>query len=231
MSEPADFPHEHRGPVGRRLLLAAVFSVLACVAPVPPSDAAPPLALTLDPSEQAAVGRIEDYLNRIETVRAQFLQASSNGELAEGELYISRPGRLRIEYQPPVPILVVADGTFLIYNDRELNQVSYIPLGSTPAGILLDERISLTGGDLTITGFTKEKGTFHVTLVRTDNPMEGSLTLVLTDAPLTLRKWAVTDAQGIVTNVSLVKAEFGVPLDPELFRFKNPKILQDQFPE
>jgi outer membrane lipoprotein-sorting protein len=68
-----------------------------------------------------------------------------------------------------------------------------------------------------------------VTLVRTENPMEGSLTLILTDSPLTLRQWAVTDAQGIVTNVSLVKAKFGVPLDPQLFRFKNPKIFQDKF--
>jgi outer membrane lipoprotein-sorting protein len=69
----------------------------------------------------------------------------------------------------------------------------------------------------------------RVTLVRTDNPMEGSLSLFFTDSPLTLRKWAVTDAQGIVTDVSLVKTQFGVPLDPQLFRFKNPKIFRDQF--
>lgn len=230
MSEPTRFHPENKVSGGRRLFLAVVFSVLAVLNPLLPSAATPPPALALGQSEQAAVERIEAYLNRINTVSAQFLQASSNGEVAKGDLYISRPGRLRIEYQPPVPILVVADGTFLIYHDRELNQVSYIPLGSTPAGILLDDRISLTGGDLTITGFAHEEGTFQVTLVRTDNPMEGSLTLVLTDAPLTLRKWAVTDAQGIVTNVSLVKANFGVPLDPELFRFKNPKILRDQFP-
>ncbi len=185
--------------------------------------------MALGKSELAAVDRIQAYLNRIKTVRSQFLQASSNGELAEGNLYISRPGRLRIEYQPPVPILIVADGTFLIYHDRELNQVSYIPLGSSPAGILLEDRISLTGGDLTVTDFKQEKGTLRVTVVRTDSPLEGSLTLVFSDAPLTLRKWAVTDAQGIVTNVSLVKAKFGVPLDPKLFRFKNPQIFQDEF--
>lgn len=185
--------------------------------------------MALAQSELDAVNRIEAYLNRIETVRAEFLQSSSNGATARGELYISRPGRLRIEYQPPVPILVVADGTFLIYHDRELNQVSYIPLGSTPAGILLDERIALTGGDLTITGFEQANGMVRVTLVRTDNPMEGSLSLFFTDSPLTLRRWAVTDAQGIVTDVSLVKTQFGVPLDPELFRFKNPKIFRDQF--
>lgn len=208
------------------MLLAVVFSALVCWAVVAPSAA--PTGAALGQSELAAIERIESYLNRIKTVRAEFLQASSNGELAKGEVYISRPGRLRIEYQPPVPILVVADGTFLIYYDRELNQVSYIPLGSTPAGILLEDRISLTNGDLTITGFEHENGTFRITLVRSDNPMEGSLTLVLTDSPLSLRKWSVTDAQGIVTDVSLVRAKFGVPLEPKLFRFKNPKIFQDK---
>ncbi len=203
---------------------------MVCVAPHSQPIAAPPAALALDQSERAAIERIQAYLNRIETVRAEFLQASSNGEVAKGNLYLSRPGRLRIEYQPPVPVLIVADGTFLIYHDRELNQVSYIPLGSTPAGILLQDRISLTGGDLTITDFKQENGTLHITLVRSDNPMEGSLTLVLTDDPLTLRKWAVTDAQGTVTNVSLVQAKFGIPLDAELFRFKNPKIFHDKFP-
>lgn len=230
MSEPADFRRENRVPVTRRRLLAGVFSLLTCLVPFSWTAAAPPPALLLGKSERAAIERIEAYLNRIKTVRAEFLQASSNGELAKGELYISRPGRLRIEYEPPVPILVVADGTFLIYNDRELNQVSYIPLGASPAGILLQDSISLSNGDLTVTGFERENGTFQVTLVRTNSPMEGSLTLVLTDTPLTLRKWAVTDAQGIVTNVSLVRAKFGTQLDPELFRFKNPKFPQNQFP-
>ncbi len=223
------FLHDTRVPHGRRLFLAVAFVVLACVVPVAQTAANPPPPVLLADSERAAVDRIQAYLNGIKTVEAEFMQASSNGELARGNLYISRPGRLRIEYQPPVPILVVADGTFLIYYDRELNQVSYIPLGSSPAGILLEDHISLIDGDLTITGFKQENGTFQVTLVRTENPTEGSLTLVLTDSPLTLRKWAVTDAQGIVTNVTLVKAIFGVPLDPKLFRFKNPKIFQDKF--
>lgn len=213
------------------MLFAIALAVVACGLAAPSgATAAPPADFALDPSERAAVDRIQAYLNRIKTLRAQFLQASSNGQVAKGDLYLSRPGRLRIEYEPPVPILIVADGTFLIYHDRELNQVSYIPLGSTPAGILLQDRIVLTGGDLTITGFERENGTVQITLVRADNPHEGSLTLVFTDDPLTLRKWTVTDAQGTVTHVSLVQASFGVPLDPKLFRFRNPKILDDRFP-
>jgi len=31
-----------------------------------------------------------------------------------------------------------------------------------------------------------------------------------------------------VTNVSLVDASYNVPLDPNLFRFKNPKIFDEK---
>ena len=228
MNEPSNFHRYNRSSRAGRLVLSVALWVLIWSASAIQAAAAP-VALALGQPELETVERIQAYLNSIDTVSAQFLQASSNGALAEGNVYISRPGRLRIEYAPPVPVLIVADGTFLIYHDKELNQVSYIPLGSTPAGILLDDRISLTGGDLTITGFRQDRGSIEVTLVRTENPMEGSLTLVFTDSPLTLRQWAVTDAQGLITNVSLVKATFGIPLDPELFRFKNPKLFQDRF--
>jgi outer membrane lipoprotein-sorting protein len=58
--------------------------------------------------------QIEDYLNNIRTIRARFRQVSSTGDVAEGYLYIQRPGRIRVEYDPPSPILIVSDGSFLI---------------------------------------------------------------------------------------------------------------------
>ena len=92
-------------------------------------------------------------------------------------------------------MLVVADGTFLIYNDRALDQVSYLPLGSTPAGILLADRISIDDPALTITDFTDDGTRLRLTLVRTDSPGEGTLTIVFDKAPLALVEWEVTDTR------------------------------------
>lgn len=188
-----------------------------------------PAALT--PQERALVDRIETYFNGVRTMRARFLQAASTGQTAEGSVALQRPGRMRIEYDPPVPVLIVADGTWLIYHDRQLNQISYLPLGSTPAGILVEDRIDLDGGELTITDFDRDAGVIRATIVRTASPAEGSLTLVFSENPLELQQWRVVDAQGVATTVSLSAIETGVKLDPELFRFVDPRGAPPAYPE
>ncbi len=101
--------------------------------------------------------------------------------------------------------------------------MNQIDIESTPAGILVQETVSFSSGAFTLTRFLRRADTARVTLVRTEDPQEGSLTLVFSDRPLTLRKWIVVDAQGVKTTVSLLKTRFGLPLNPELFTFEAPE--------
>jgi outer membrane lipoprotein-sorting protein len=191
--------------------------------------AARPQAADISREERAEINRIERYLNGMTTLQARFVQVSSNGQFAEGNLYISRPGKLRIEYDPPVPVLIVTDGRFLIYYDKQLEQVSHIPLGSTPASILTRPNISLTGGDLILTGFESKGETLRVTVVQASDPYSGRVSLIFDKDPLALSKWTVVDAQGIETDVSLRAAQVDVALDQNLFRFRDPRIFKDGF--
>lgn len=191
--------------------------------------AARPRAADISREERAEINRIERYLNGMTTLQARFVQVSSNGQFAEGNLYISRPGKLRIEYDPPVPVLIVTDGRFLIYYDKQLEQVSHIPLGSTPASILTRPNISLTGGDLILTGFESKGETLRVTVVQASDPYSGRVSLIFDKDPLALSKWTVVDAQGIETDVSLRAAQVDVALDQNLFRFRDPRIFKNGF--
>ena len=195
----------------------------ACLAAQPAGAA--PTAAVLDEAGRANVARIEAYLDGIRTLRSRFVQIASTGAVAEGELYLARPGRLRIEYRPPVPVEIVANNGWLVYHDTHLGQVSYVPVSSSPAGILVSETLSLTDGELTITGYERGSQATRITVVRTEEPHEGSLTLVFSDPPLSLRKWSITDAQGTVVDVSLIDARFGVAIDDETFRFRNPNFF------
>jgi outer membrane lipoprotein-sorting protein len=186
--------------------------------------------LQLDEEAHSQLQRIEASLNAIHTVRSPFRQSSSNGEIAQGELFLERPGRLRIEYKPPVPVLVVADGTFLIYYDRKLEQVSYIPLVSTPAGILLQKHISLSDKDLVVTAFERDDGTIRVGVARTAAESEGSIRLIFDEQTDTLQQWSVTDAQGITTLVTLEAPVFNAKIDPALFVFKDPRFKNRGLP-
>ena len=64
--------------------------------------------------------RIQKHLNSSKTVQARFLQVSSSGEYAEGQIFIHRPGRLRLIYDDPSPLLIVADGKHIYFIDRKI---------------------------------------------------------------------------------------------------------------
>lgn len=207
----------------RRLLMAVSGAALAAGVPALPALAAPKRA-ALSAQDRADVARAEEYLNAITTLKARFLQVAGNGNQAEGTAYLSRPGKMRLQYDPPSPMLVVADGTFLIVHDKELGEPSYIPLGSTPAGVLVRENVQLIGKDVTVTRVARLPGVLNVSLVEADEPEAGELTLVFSESPFALRQWRVVDAQGTTTTVSLYESQTGLKLDPKLFEFKDPNF-------
>lgn len=205
--------------------VAAILICLTSVVIISPAGAAEAVPATLSAEDQGDVKRIEAYLNDIKTLQAGFLQVASNGAVATGKLFMSRPGKMRFEYDPPAPILMIADGVFLIYIDKELEQVTHIWLNSTPVGVLVRENIALSG-DITLTKFEKGPGVIRTTISDTKDPEEGSITLIFSDHPLALRKWIVTDAQGVKTTVSLTGLQNGGVLDPNLFVFRSIKESQ-----
>jgi len=211
-------------PAGRRVRLALAL-VLALVALPPvasPAAAAPPKAATLSAQDHADAQRIEQYLNGIHTLAGRFQQYSPDGAAANGKIYLSRPGKMRFEYDAPSPILLIADGTFVVYVDNKLKQVTYLPIGSTPAWFLLRDKVSLEDG-VTITRFEHGPGVIRVTVVQTKSPDEGSLTMTFSDRPLDLKQWTVVDQQGKTTTVALSETRYDVPVSAQLFTFVDPR--------
>lgn len=211
--------------VGTLLAVALAFTAAAVLLP---KSADAKDAIGLETKQKAQVVKLQEYLNAISTMRARFMQVTSQGNFAQGEFLLSRPGRMRIEYDPPVPVLIVSNGSMVMYKDKELDQLSYVPLSSLPASMFIGEKVNFFGDDLMITDFEQSKGVMRITLQRSEDPMEGSLSLVFQDRPLMLKKWAVVDAQGITTTVSLLGPQFGESLDDALFKVENRTLKQNQ---
>jgi outer membrane lipoprotein-sorting protein len=181
----------------------------------------PLLAAAVDPADQRhELARIEGWLNGLRSLSARFVQFAPDGGRASGDLLFERPDKMRLDYDPPSPILIIANGWELIYVDRELEQTSHILTSSTPLGFLLEDEISFSG-DVTVDGFAKSDGQIQVTVTQTDEPEEGSITLFFTDEPLQLWRWAVTDAQGLTTHIVLEDVELDVAIDDDLFRYRE----------
>jgi outer membrane lipoprotein-sorting protein len=203
--------------------LCAALAALPLALPATPADAVIARTVKLSKEDIADLVRIEKSLNDIRTMQARFLQVSSDGDYAEGNIFLSRPGRMRIEYDPPRQIMVIADGSNVIYVDKELGQATAVLLVLTPAELILRANLSLIGDEILVTGFQRSPGVLRVSLVKANKPLEGQLTLVFSDKPLELRKWTVTDAQGIKTTVSLLGPRFGLALDKKLFDYQMPQ--------
>jgi len=180
-------------------------------------------ALALSPADQALVEQANAYFNQVHTLKAQFVQEAADGAEAKGTIYLDRPGKLRLEYAPPSPILVVAQGDTLVYYDSKLGQVSYVDLDATMAGVLVRPEVKLDEGDLEVTSVKHQAGTDSITVTKRDNANQGRITLVFTEKPFQLRQWQVVDQQGQTTIVTLYDAQSGLPLDEALFTFKDPR--------
>ncbi len=186
--------------------------------------ASPAFALT----EAEALAKAEGYLNGINTLQARFTQVNPDGSSNEGDLYISRPGKMRLAYDPPTPMLMVADGAFLIYVDTQMKDASHVDLNDTPAGLLLKKDLSFKDTDIKLGGVKSATGTVEIVASMAKDPTAGKLTLIFTEAPFELKQWRVLDAQRKEVVVTLQNVRLGGKMDPALFKYEARKKGQDR---
>ncbi len=198
-------------PLSRRTLCLTLLSVSLAAR-------AQTHAAVLSDADQSALTRVAAYLNGLRALKARFLQVGPDGATTTGTLWLERPGRMRFQYDPPSPLLLVAGGGTVVFHDAKLDQTTNIPVNQTPLGLLLADTIQLSG-DVTVTAFDRPEGQLLITLVRSKTPADGSLTLALNAAPLALVGWSVVDAQGRETRLRMSGVQPGGPYDARLFMF------------
>ena len=181
------------------------------------------LPLSAQASQEEALRQIETYLNSIKTLEADFVQTSSNGGTAEGKLYIAKPNKIRMEYDDPTSVLIVGDGNYIVYNDKELDQVTHIDYDDIPASLILANDIKIDGKNIKASNFYQDAGITSVTLDYKDKGDVGPITLLFSNNPLELKQWKIVDPQNIEVKISLYNSMQDGKLDDSLFKFKDKK--------
>ena len=170
-------------------------------------------------AENADLRKIEDYLNNLRSLKANFIQMASNGGSAEGKVYISKPSKLRMEYTAPEPLLIVGNGDYIIYYDKELDQITNIDYKDIPATVILTRQIKFDGANLKVTDLYKDSGQTAITVETPKTPGVKPITLVFDNEPFRLKQWKVIDPQNIEVTVSLFEVEQDANLSDSLFKF------------
>jgi outer membrane lipoprotein-sorting protein len=196
------------------LLLALCFGI--------PDPARPAIASSLTPEETTAVEEISSYFNSFKTLQGEFTQVSPQGRVSAGVFFLSKPGRLRFEYAPPNPFLVVSDGLWVVIEDRKQKTTDQYPLAATPLKLLLAEEINLLE-QAKITSVETSEGVSTIAVEDRNKLIPGRLVLVFDNNRKELAQWIVEDARGKRTTISLANLETGVDPDPKLFVVKIAK--------
>ena len=177
------------------------------------------------PATPEQVAFAEEYLNEIKSMQSEFIQVAPNGDVSTGTFFLSRPGKLRWQYNPPTPILIIANKGTVTYYDADLDEVSYIGEKETLASILTRPNIRFSG-DIEVVQATSEDKVLRVSLAQKGKRDDGILTLVFEQSPFLLRKLEVEDGAKNVTSINLNNPQLGVAISDKLFILQNPRFIK-----
>ena len=180
--------------------------------PADPSPASRP-----PPTRQSALANISAYFNSFRTMEGEFIQIGPRGEQSEGVFFLSKPGKIRFHYKPPVQLDVISDGRSVAIRDNKARTQDLYPLSKTPLRYLLDDKIDLTSSK-TVDEVVEEADLISLIIVEKSALVKGKLTLIFDRQSYELRQWIVTDAQGLNTSVAIFNTATGKPADLGLFR-------------
>lgn len=176
-------------------------------------------SIELTSEQTASIQEISSYINGFTTLQGDFTQISPKGNKSTGIFYISKPGKMRFEYAPPNPFLIVADGKWLTVKNRKKEKGDQYPLSQTPLRLVLNQDVDLIR-DTNILAYEEAGGLATLTLEDKGDSLGGKLILVFNRKRQALQQWIVVDRKGRQTTVSLENIVGGIDPDPQLFVVK-----------
>ena len=176
----------------------------------------------LSEQDQAALQQLNTYLNDISSMSGDFVQTSPRGQVANGVFYISKPGKMRFEYAPPSPLLVVSDGSWVTVMNTQRKRDDQYPLSTTPLKSVLADQVDLFR-DAIILSVEHREDLSAITMQEKGQLVAGQLTMVLDRANNELVQWIVIDGKGQRTSVELANINKEAQPDPKLFVVQRSK--------
>jgi len=172
----------------------------------------------LSAEQRAILERVNGYLSGVQALSGKFIQIGPDGTRTQGDFVISKPGRVRFEYDDPSPIELIADGSSVVVRDRRLATQDVYPLSQTPLRFLLADRVDLSKDTHLVAVYADD--VFVTVVVEEKSGIVGTsrLMIMFSAKDMQLKQWTVTDPQGYDTTVAVYNLDTSKRPDPALFK-------------
>ncbi|MGA7111615.1 MAG: outer membrane lipoprotein carrier protein LolA [Pseudolabrys sp.] len=172
----------------------------------------------LSAEQRAIVDRVNGYLSGVQALSGKFIQVGPDGARTQGDFVISKPGRVRFEYDDPSPIELIADGSSVVVRDRRLATQDVYPLSQTPLRFLLADRVDLSKDTHLVAVYADD--VFVTVVAEEKSGIVGTsrLMIMFSAKDMQLKQWTVTDPQGYDTTVAVYNLDTSKRPDPAMFK-------------
>jgi outer membrane lipoprotein-sorting protein len=172
----------------------------------------------LTAEQRSIIDRVNRYLSSTQVLSGRFIQVGPDGRRTQGDFFMSKPGRVRFEYDDPSPIQLIANGQDVVVRDRRLATQDVYPLSQTPLRFLLSDRVDLMRDTSLLAVYADD--VFITVVVEEKNGIVGTsrLMLMFGAKDMQLKQWTVTDPQGFDTTVAVYNLDTTKRPDPNLFK-------------
>ena len=157
---------------------------------------------------------INDYLEDIRTLQANFSQTNNMGDIMTGILFLKKPGKIRFSYDPPNNLQIVTkQQAVLIFDPKNSGSgpLTY-PLSSTPLGFLIKNDLSSLIGE---NGEVFELDDFIFLKIRNS---QSTLRIEFSKNPLSLSGWEFKNQVGETIKVTLNNVRKNNYISNEIFK-------------
>lgn len=130
----------------------------------------------LPPEQQATARHVEIYLDGVTGLQGRFLQTGPEEGAMSGGRFIFTPGQLRLAYDTPHVMHLVAGDGRIVMTDEVSGAVTRLSLARNPLGLFLRVPFHFNNG-IQVTSVQETASVVQLSASQADNPSQGRLTL------------------------------------------------------
>jgi len=167
--------------------------------------------------------KIINYLSSFNTLKSNFIQVNTNGDILTGKIALIRPGKFRIEYNE-TPLLIISDGKRVAVINKDIKSISFYSLKDLPASMILFKDISLNAIHLLKSKNLENR--IEITFTTNKKKNDEVIQITFEKQPLIMKKWSIDGLNETKTEIMFNNLLLDNQIDAKLFDIEreDPRI-------